>query len=373
MSINVGIVDKSDNFINRLKKELEQQSNIKVAALAYKTFATEKLVKDNQLEVIIFGPHLNLKPDDSHFLKVKDDIITVVFLTEDNLKLKKDFLNAGTNLIIEPATSALELAKEIAELYQAIQKSKTRLPARTITVFSTKGGVGKTFIASNLAIALADSQTAKVVIADLDLQFGDIAIMLNLKPKQTIYDLLHRSKLGPLELEKMLTSFNPAVKVLAAPLQPELADLISVDLIASVIRYLKDIADFLIIDTPPCFSNVVLCALDNTDELLLVTTLDLPAIKNMQLCLQTLKLLKFPQKKIKLILNRVQRNVHLTVSEVESSLKIPAWGVVPEDKNVSLSINEGVPLISSKPKSAAAKAIRRLRGKLYSYYLKKSA
>lgn len=241
------------------------------------------------------------------------------------------------------------------------KNTSKREPAKIVTIFSSKGGVGKTFIAANLALALGEKDAAKVIILDLDLNSGDAASILNLKPKRTISDLADNIDFyTPTDVEKLLTPFNEKVKVLAAPLQPDLADTITPVLIRQLLVLLREIADFIIIDCPSYFNDNVLAAITETNAFFLVSTVDLLSLKSALLALQTLRLLEFPEDRIKLILNQSGNFNGLTGRETEQSLGFRIWAEVPFDRAVSISVNTGLPLIINFPRTRVAKSIFRL-------------
>lgn len=232
--------------------------------------------------------------------------------------------------------------------------------AKIITVFSTKGGVGKTMIASNLSAYLAKETEARVVVIDLDLQFGDIGVMLNLRPEQTIYDCATiATGLNEELMEKFLTRHGSGAQALLAPMQPELADLVTADQLKKILAVLKRSADIIIVDTPASFNDHVLTLLDQTDELVLVGTMDVPTIKNLKLCLETLQTLEFPDEKVSLVINRAHERVGLKQQEIESALELEASAAIPADRRIPLSINRGVPVVLDAPRSPVA---RRLAG-----------
>jgi pilus assembly protein CpaE len=232
---------------------------------------------------------------------------------------------------------------------------------KVITVFSSKGGCGKSFVSSNLAVALAQKTGETVAMVDLDLQFGDLAIMLQLFPARTIYDAAQNlDRLDADALKGYLTPHRGQVWLLAAPLEPGLSETISAESVAKIIRLMKGIYKYVIIDTPPSFTDHVLAALDESDESVLITSMDVPSIKNLKLSLQTLELLGFGRDRIRLILNRADSKVGLRVQEVEKTLGTRIDVSIPSSREVPLSINRGTPLILEDPKSPVVASIMKL-------------
>ncbi len=237
---------------------------------------------------------------------------------------------------------------------------ETKTSGRIITVFSTKGGVGKTVIATNLAVALASEKKTRTILLDLDLQFGDVGVMLKLLPKHTLYDLVGLKNIDSGQINALLTKFNDRVSAFVAPLQPELADLVTPEIIKPVYGWLRQAADYVIVDTPPCFNDHVLSVLDETDQLYLVATLDLPSLKNIKLCLQTLKLLAFPREKTSLIVNRIDRSLGLSPEDVEEVFQEKISIRIVNDPSVPLAVNNGAPVILDAPKAPASSALIKL-------------
>ncbi len=231
---------------------------------------------------------------------------------------------------------------------------------RVITVFSPKGGTGKTVIASNLAAALA-KQGRKTLLLDLDLQFGDAAIVMGIEPEKTIYDLVVAP--GELDIEKLAgyTTKHPCgLDVLPAPLRPEDAELVTESKITRLLEVARECYDAIIVDTSPFFHGPMLATLDRTDELLVLCGLDVPTLKNVRLAMQTLELLSFPSSRIRYVLNRANTKVGLSKREVEGALKVAVQVEVPSDRMVPISVNRGAPAVLSEPGSDFAKALNAL-------------
>ncbi|MCP3910127.1 MAG: P-loop NTPase [Actinomycetia bacterium] len=230
---------------------------------------------------------------------------------------------------------------------------------RVITVFSTKGGAGKSVIASNLAVSLAQQSDRPVVLVDAHLQFGDLAVMLKLAPQHTIVDAVSvLDKLDVNLLTDLLAHHEPSgLKVLPAPLEPAFADQIGGEEISQIISLLRRYAGHIVIDTPAYFNEVVLALIEESDDVVLVAGMDIPNIKNVKLGLQTLRLLNTPMEKIHLVLNRANSKVKLEVSEVEKTLAIKAEALIPSDRDVPISVNKGTPVILGSPRSGVSKAL----------------
>jgi pilus assembly protein CpaE len=230
-----------------------------------------------------------------------------------------------------------------------------------ITVFSSKGGVGKSFLATNLGVLLAERTGQDVALVDLDLQFGDLAIMLQLFPARTMYDAAQNIQhLDADALTGYLAAHRSGVKLLAAPFEPGLAETIPADAVQRILRMLKQRARYIVVDCPAAFSEHVVAALDESDRAVLVTSMDVPSIKNLKLALQTLDLLGFARERIRLVLNRADTEVGLRVQEVEKTLGTTVDVSIPSGREVPLSINRGMPLVQEAQYSPVVLAISQL-------------
>jgi pilus assembly protein CpaE len=232
---------------------------------------------------------------------------------------------------------------------------------KIVTVFAPKGGTGKTSIATNLAVALAKHMGKRTLLLDLDLQFGDAAIMLGLEPEKTIYDLVVAP--GELDTEKLAgytTRHQCGLDILPAPLRPEDAELVTEAKLGRLLEVARDSYDVIVVDTSPFFHGPMLATLDRTDELLMLSGLDVPTLKNVRLSLQTLELLSFPTARIQFVLNRANSKVGMSKKEVEGALDMKIAYEVPSDRAVPLAVNRGNPAVLSDAGSEFAGSIRRL-------------
>ena len=227
-----------------------------------------------------------------------------------------------------------------------------------ITVFSPKGGTGKTAVATNLAAAFAKKAGKRTLLLDLDLQFGDAAIVLGTEPDKTIYDLVVAP--GELDGEKLagyVTRHPSGLDLLAAPLRPEDAELVTEGKVTSLIEVARHAYEIIIVDTSPFFHGPMLATLDRTDELLVICGLDVPTLKNVRLALQTLELLSFPSSRVRYVMNRTGANVGLKTREVEAALNVKVSHELPSDQTVPVTVNRGNPAVLAEPRCDFSKAI----------------
>ena len=233
---------------------------------------------------------------------------------------------------------------------------------QVITVFSTKGGAGKSMLATSLAVELARRSNEPVCLVDADLQFGDVAVMLKLTPHHTIVDAVSvLDRMDPPLLDSLLVTHEPSgLRVMPAPLEPAFADQVGAAEMVAIVEMLRSFCSFVIVDTPAYFNDVVLGLVEVSDRVLLVAGMDIPNIKNVKIGLQTLRLLNTPMDKLLLVLNRANSKVKLDVGEVERTLQVKADILIPSDICVPQAVNKGEPVVLHAPKSGVTKSIQQL-------------
>ena len=229
---------------------------------------------------------------------------------------------------------------------------------RAIAVFSSKGGCGTSFIATNLAAAL----DAPAVLVDLNLQAGDLSLFLGLEPKFSIADLVeNRARIDDSLLKSYVVPHSPNLSLLAAPREADLADDIEPEHIFEVLELLRERFDYVVIDPQHTFDAITLSALDQADEVVLVLTLDIPAIRSTQRALALFDRLGYPRHKIRIVVNRWSKQIDLDLRQVERFLGERVTGYVQSDYNTAVnSINLGEPLVKSDPSSRIAAEIRHI-------------
>ena len=244
----------------------------------------------------------------------------------------------------EPDPEPLEVVDDVDE--PAVEA--VREPAVTITVASATGGCGKTFLATNLAFLLAQGTGRSVAMIDLDVQFGELVPTLQLKPDSSIVDVVLDED-GRADLTGMMTSHVGGFDVLAAPPDPVSADRLAPGVARAAVAALREAYDFVIIDTPPTLNEVVLDAFDMSDHLVVLATLDVPSVRNMKVFLSTLDRLRISQEGVHLVLNKAERGVGLTSGDIQALLG-RTWDLeLPYDREVSRSVNLGLPVSESAP------------------------
>lgn len=252
-------------------------------------------------------------------------------------------------------------AAERVRVLTEVPTSQDLQRGKLITVFSTKGGVGKTVLATNIAVALARDTGRRVALVDLDLEFGDVGIMLGIKPSHTIYDVVQSyDRLDAEMLAGFMEPHSSGISVLLAPFRPEQAEGISAGRIGQVLDLVRASFDYIVVDTCPTFSEPVLAALDRSDDIFLITMMDVASVKNSRISLQKLSQLGYNNGKVKLVLNRSDSKVLLEPSEVERAIGGSIAAQIPSDRLVPRCVNKGVPVVLEMPRSEVARSIESL-------------
>ncbi len=368
--VAVAVIDSDQAARSRLAMQLGQ------GATPFASLNDLAARLTGQPVVLVLGPsyaHGDELAVAEQLLAARREVSAIMVTEELSTDLLQRALRSGVKDVLQAPVESAELSDAVGRAAATLVVSAPTPVAsvgpeidgelgRVVTVFSTKGGAGKSVIASNLAVVLAQRSDKPVVLVDADLQFGDIAVMLKLSPTHTIVDAVSAvDRLDVGFLQNLLVEHpGSGLWVLPAPLEPAFADQIGAAQMVQIVELLRQFCSFVIIDTPAYFNDVVLGLIEVSDDVLLVAGMDIPNIKNVKIGLQTLRLLNTPMEKLKLILNRSDSKVKLDVSEVERTLAIEAEAQIPSDVVVPQAVNRGEPVVLSAPKSGVARSIERL-------------
>jgi pilus assembly protein CpaE len=299
--------------------------------------------------------------------------------------LRRSMLAGAREFLIKPFSSD-ELVSSIRRVYElgAAQRARYQAPAppvsvtaqrqpptpeelgKVISVFSPKGGTGCSTIATNLAIALQMETEAKVILVDGSLQFGDVAVLLNLKPIRTIVDLVpHMNELDG-ELVHSVTIPHPSgIKTLLAPPRPEMADLVVPDHMKRILEELKKTFNFIVVDTWTSLHDLVLTIMDVSDRIVLIATPDIPSIKNTKLFFEVTEALGYLPEKVFLTINKIDRRSGIRAEDIETGVKHPVAATLALDEQVAtLAANQGAPFVLSAANSPIAQSVVNLAHQL---------
>jgi pilus assembly protein CpaE len=277
-------------------------------------------------------------------------------------------LRAGVREVVpsgDPA--ALEAAcRRSLEISRGLHANSAPAPVaeegrdgRIVTVFAAKGGCGKTTLAINLAVALA-KESRRVCLVDLDLAFGDVAISVQANPARTITDAVRMAgHVDTMGAASLLTRYRPGLDLLLAPVTPGDAEKIPPPLVRELLGVLRGMYDYVVVDTPAQFSEHVLIAMDASAHHVLLTTPDVPAIKNLRVTLDTFDMLSYPADIRSIVLNRSDAKVGVTADDVTRVVRSPIAAQVPSSRDVPVSINKGTPIVLDNPSHPVSQAIAR--------------
>lgn len=280
-----------------------------------------------------------------------DEVVNAIRRVNEIGKLKRQRLAQMIPAAAPPAVAAFGRAER----------------GEVVAFFSPKGGVGRTTLATNLAVALHQSTQKPVVLVDGSLPFGDVAVILNMSPKaKTIGDLVGSfDQMDSDVLESVLVTHSTGIKVLLAPPTPESAELINGTNMKRVLEMLRDNHAYVVVDTWPSYTEVVLSVLDTADVVLVPMTLEITSLKNVRVFLEIAGKLGYDDNKVQLVANRNDSSGGIKASDVESSLgrKIPHT-VVSDGRALVLAVNRGVPFVISHKDSQVAKDVFDMAGRL---------
>lgn len=373
--IKLAVVDRDPQFSKEIEQMIEDRSDMAIITRAFDLNRALIIAEKERPQVMVVGPGIG---DDVAIpfmrrLTTEYQIGCILLTFSSTYKLKAAAISAKVVEVIkvpsdpEKIINAIHVAAGYAEQMSKAEEKvagKRDHKCAVITVFSTKGGVGKTVLATNMATSITKKTESRVILVDLDLQFGDVGIAMGLESSNTVLEFAdYISDMGETDekrLDELLVSHSSGLKVLLAPKEPESADLITPESIKSIMEILKKDADFIIVDTPASFDDNVLTLLDASDEICMILTMDMPSVKNLKLCFKTLSDLRYSREMQRLVINRVENNVGLKVAEIEHSIGMRAIGRIPFDKAVPLSVNKGVPVVLDAPKLQVSKEIENL-------------
>lgn len=325
----------------------------------------------DEIAVVVFGPAVSLEEalETAEWVQVRSGGISCLLVsTGMSPEVLQAAMRAGVRDVLTDSSTPEQFRDSVEHAETVSNSLRGRgtgsgqaASSKILTVFSTKGGCGKSVVASNLAVLMARMTGEEVALVDLDLQSGDLAIMLQLLPAWTIYDAAENlDRLDADALRGYLTPHRSRVHVLAAPLEPALAETVSGHAVQEILALLRGEFRYVIVDGPAFYTDQILSALDVSDECALLASMDVPSVKNLKLMLETLRQLDFGRERIHVVLNRADSRVGLRLQEVEKSIGTQVDVAIPSSRDVPLSVNQGVPLAVDAAKSSVVAGIQQL-------------
>lgn len=378
--IRVLVVDDIAETRENVRKLLQFEADIEVIGTARSGKEAVQLADELKPDVILMD--INMPDMDgitaTGLIRQRNPVAQIVFLSvQGDPNYMRRAMQAGAHDFLTKPPMADELISAVRRAGQMAQVERSRTaqvaasvaaataqPAlgsglvngRVIMVYSPKGGTGVTTLATNLAITLHNDET-RAALVDGNLQFGDVSIFLNEQGKNTILDLAPRADELDLDIIDgvLLKHAASGIRVLAAPAKPEHADHVSADQFSKLVKYLRQVYAYVVVDTAHTLNDITLAALDVSDVIVLVCTQDIPAIKNVRLFLDLLTTIGVPRERLCLVMNKYDKRISITPEKISENLKHPVVGVIPLEEAVVIpSVNRGVPfMIDNKTKTVA--------------------
>jgi pilus assembly protein CpaE len=388
--IRVLIVDDIPETRDHLTKLLGFESDIEVVGSAASGSEALRMATELPPDVILMDINMpdmdGIAATEKLSSEVPSAAVVMMSVQGEADYLRRSMLAGAREFLVKPFSSD-ELTASIRQVYTRERDKQTRMsamPAATtgtpggstpaasgdgghdgqiIAVFSPKGGVGRTTVAVNLAVAAATDLGKSVVLMDGSFQFGDVGVLLNLNPKnKSIADLVPELEAGELEsIDTFVINHSAGIRVLLAPPSPEMAELITPSGVRKVLEALRKNHDLVIVDCTSWFNETTLAILDAADTVLTMLSLEITSIKNMRLFLEVADQLGYEQNKIKLVLNRADSSLGIRVSDVESSIgRKVDHTIVSDGRSVVYALNRGVPFFLSNREAQVSQDILRL-------------
>lgn len=374
------VIDRTTELADELRSAIEGLDHSAEVLACLRVSDAVDLLDEGRPVVVVAGPGVVTRSGLARLEMLHDNcpnLVLVLAFTRRPSAAMRDIVRAGAVDMIQLPADASILQTSMERALGLAVRSAAQVevaavpvdnaegqPARrrgmVVTLASATGGCGKTFLATNLAYMLARQPGHRVCIVDLDLQFGEVSTALHLRPRYTICDALERQAAGDdlsSVIEDYVVRHESGIAVLAAPRDPSEADRIEPADVSRVVQAVRDNFDTVIVDTPPYLSEVVLAAFDLSDSLYAIATLDLPSVRNMGVFLSTMERLKIPADNVRLILNKAEKGVGIDVDQVKKLFPQGFSAVLPYAKEVSKSINLGLPVIASNPSAEISRRI----------------
>ncbi len=378
-NLNIILIDSEENTRNIIKSYLSELENIQISSECIFEYSDidEGIKKsfETQNSILLIDISENTEKALESIRKLKDEkkdtlIAALSYKATTDVIIKA--MRAGAKEFISKPVIKTDFKETITALIQEIDNKTVNESCKIISTFSNKGGIGKTSIAVNLAIELAQLSKEKVALVDLNLQLGDVATFLDLTPSFAMdYIANNIQNLDDNELLKTLTRYkNTSLYVIADPLNIDKSKEITSAQIEEILQSLKKSFSYIVIDIGTNIDSKTIKALDMSDLILLVATVNLPAIRSIQRCMEMFNKLGYTQDKIKLVLNRYMENEEIKTSDIEEVVKQKVYWKIPNNYLTMMSaINKGVPVNEINQESNIAQNYMDFASKVSDYLI----
>jgi pilus assembly protein CpaE len=391
--IRVMIVDDIIDTRDQLEKLLFFEKDIEVVAKASNGREAIALARQHRPQVILMD--INMPDMDgiaaTEAILTQDPTIQVIIMSVQGETdyIRRAMLAGAREFLIKPI-SADDLYRSIRHVARLAAtrpvvpvmgmsgqtaSGPSGVDGEIFAVFSPKGGVGVSSIAANLAVAIRQQTNKKVALVDGNVLFGDLSVLLNLRPDKTILDLASRIEGLDRDLLNDVMATHPTqIRVLLAPPDPQRGELVTADQIRTILEALRQEFHYVIVDTPASFQDRSLAALDLAQRVITLMTLEMHCIRNVKLFLEVADLLGYPADKVMLVLNKATNRTGIRAEDVEKHLQRKlALQIGDAAQEMTLAINQGTPLILAKPNHQVSKDIMNLARELVAKSSKEAA
>ena len=352
----------SGSGANELERTLAQQPTLAIARALADGRVESNSVVDVTLHVVASSEE-DVSADVTRLRTIANAPLILGVYGEPNGIVEAGLRVGAADVLVLPQSPETLL---FALRKAAMASAGTGPLAKVITVFSPKGGSGKTVLATNLAVSLQRSGILTLLV-DLDLQFGDAALTLAVPPRATIADLAASS--GDIDVDKLKafvsTDGRASLAVLPAPKRPEEAQIIGQGELHALLDTARKAYSAVVVDTGPLFDAAMLAALDRTDELLLVVNPEVTSLKNVRIGLETIDRLGFPRERVSIVANRIGAAGAVTRGEIEEALESEIAFELPDDPAVPAAINRATPIVLAEPSNRFSRAVSSLAKSLF--------
>jgi len=385
--IRVLIVDDITSTLDNLQKLLGFEDDIEVCGTASDGRSAIEEAKRLRPDVVLMDVNMPLMDGIQATEQLAQEVPTspvIIMSVQGERDYLRRAMQAGAREFLIKPFSGDELIASIRRVHHLEQKKESFLTAQApaaaigaetgrrgekgevFLVFSGKGGIGKSLVASNLAVALATETGAKVALVDLDLQFGDVGVLLNLDHARSITDLVEAG--GPVDgelLDQVLATGPEGIRVLLAPISPELADLVTADHLRTIMQELQRTYDFIVVDTASHLGELNLEVIESATKVIVITALTIPAVKDTKLTLKVLDSLNVDHGRIVLLLNRSDAHADFNKEAVEQNVRFSiALQMAHDPRVVGNAVNRGTPFVTLAPEAEISRSVRELVSRL---------
>lgn len=366
------VVVDSDNRARDYVRGAFSEREIRVIGEAEDVKSGMRFIRGLQPDVVLIELPENASETIEALRKIKEELPDVGIILSRHSpspELILSAMRAGAQEFVSRPIDGPELEKAIDHVLR--QRARTAPPGSTrgtiISVFSSKGGVGGTSVSANLAVALASQHDGRTAVVDLNLQIGELGLMLNQPPRYNLTDAFVDGRMDDARLGSVLSQHESGLEVLTVATSPEIGEEITRHHLVDLFGRLAVMYDFVIVDVGRHLDDRTVEVLELSDEILLLTTLDVPAVRNASRYLAMLERLEIDRARIRLVVNRIDKRARLGLRDVESALGVDTSWAIPNDfEPVSTGIDHGTPAVLRSRRSKVAKSVRQFAESLCS-------